>query len=482
MRWLYISKTIGILLIFLCFTMALPLILSFHYNDGQLVPIIQSIVITLLSGFCLVFFGRKSSIDFLSQREGIAIVALGWTAVALFGSLPFYLGHTFASFTDAMFESVSGFTTTGSSVMTNIEATSLSILMWRSFIQWLGGMGIIVLTLAILPFLGVGGMQLYKAEVPSPIPDKLTPRLTDSAKILWAVYAGITAIEVVFLLGGGMSFYDSLSHAFTTMPTGGFSPKNTSIAYYNSAYFEYVIAFFMLLAGINFSLYYQLLRGKPLAFWKDTEFRFFIILIVIFTMLITLNNYGSTYETIEKSFRYALFQVISILTTTGYATADYEIFPGMSLIILFICMFIGASAGSTGGGMKCSRIIVGFKYCYRELFKLIHPRSVAQVKINANVVTDDVLRSIMGFLALYVGLFFVCSILLGAMGIDMVTSFGAVASCIGNIGPGFGTVGPAENFAHLPILAKWLLLWCMLLGRLEIYTIIILLVPEFWRK
>ncbi len=326
MRWLYISKTIGVLLIFLCFTMALPLILSFHYNDGQLVPIIQSIVITLLSGFCLVFFGRKSSIDFLSQREGIAIVALGWTAVALFGSLPFYLGHTFASFTDAMFESVSGFTTTGSSVMTNIEATSLSILMWRSFIQWLGGMGIIVLTLAILPFLGVGGMQLYKAEVPSPIPDKLTPRLTDSAKILWAVYAGITAIEVVFLLGGGMSFYDSLSHAFTTMPTGGFSPKNTSIAYYNSAYFEYVIAFFMLLAGINFSLYYQLLRGKPLAFWKDTEFRFFIILIVIFTMLITLNTYGSVYETIEKSFRYALFQVISILTTTGYATADYEIF------------------------------------------------------------------------------------------------------------------------------------------------------------
>ncbi len=482
MRWRYISKTIGVLLIFLCFTMTLPLVLSFHYRDGQLIPIIQSIVITMATGFGLVFFGKKSNIDFLSQREGIAIVALGWTAVGFFGAFPFFLGHTFLSFTDAFFESVSGFTTTGSSVMTNIEGTALSILMWRSFIQWLGGMGIIVLTLAILPFLGVGGMQLYKAEVPSPIPDKLTPRLTDSAKILWAVYAGITALEVIFLLGGGMSFYDSVSHAFTTMPTGGFSPKNSSIAFYDSAYFDYVIALFMLLAGINFSLYYQLLRGKPLAFWKDTEFRFFIVLIAVFTLLIAFNIYNSTYETVEKSVRYAFFQVISILTTTGYATADYEMFPGLSHIILFISMFIGASAGSTGGGIKCSRIIVGFKYCYRELFKLIHPRSVAQIKINSNVVTDDVLRSIMGFIVLYIGLFVLCSILLGMMGIDMVTSFGAVASCIGNIGPGFGSVGPAENFAHLPALAKWLLLWCMLLGRLEIYTIIILVVPEFWKK
>ena len=279
-----------------------------------------------------------------------------------------------------------------------------------------------------------------------------------------------------------MSFYDSFAHAFTTMPTGGFSPKNTSIAYYDSAYFDYVISFFMLLAGINFSLYYQLLRGKPLVFWKDTEFRFFMILIAGFTLLITLNTYGSVYETIETSFRYAFFQVISIVTTTGFATADYELFPGLSQIILFTCMFIGACAGSTGGGMKCSRIIIAFKYCYRELFKLIHPRSVAQIKINSNVVTDDVLRSIMGFLALYLGLFVICSMLLGAMGIDMVTSFAAVASCIGNIGPGFGTVGPTENFVHFPVLAKWLLLWCMLLGRLEIYTIIILLVPEFWKK
>ncbi len=482
MRWHYIAKTIGVLLIFLCFTMTLPLVLSFHYNDDQFIPIVESIIITLIFGLGLIFVGRKSDIDFLSQREGIAIVALGWTAVGMFGALPFFMGDTFVSFTDAFFESVSGFTTTGSSVMTNIESVPLSILMWRSFIQWLGGMGIIVLTLAILPFLGVGGMQLYKAEVPSPVPDKLTPRLADSAKILWAVYAGITILEIIFLMGGGMNLYDSISHAFTTLPTGGFSPKNTSVAFYDSAYFDYVISFFMLLAGINFSLYYQLLRGKPLAFWKDTEFRFFMILVILFTSLVVFDTYGSVYDTIEKAFRFAIFQVSSIVTTTGYATADYELFPGLSQILLFVCMFIGASAGSTGGGIKCSRIIVGFKYCYREIFKLIHPRSIAQIKINSNVVTDDVLRSIMGFIVLYLGLFVVSSILLGMMGVDMMTSFGAVAACIGNIGPGFGSVGPTENFAHLPDLAKWLLLWCMLLGRLEIYTMIILFVPEFWKK
>jgi trk system potassium uptake protein TrkH len=283
-------------------------------------------------------------------------------------------------------------------------------------------------------------------------------------------------------MGGGMNLYDAISHAFTTLPTGGFSPKNTSVAFYDSAYFDYVISFFMLLAGINFSLYYQLLRGKPLAFWKDTEFRFFMILVILFTSLVVFDTYGSVYDTIEKAFRFAIFQVSSIVTTTGYATADYELFPGLSQILLFVCMFIGASAGSTGGGLKCSRIIVGFKYCYREIFKLIHPRSIAQIKINSNVVTDDVLRSIMGFIVLYLGLFVVSSMLLGMMGVDMMTSFGAVAACIGNIGPGFGSVGPTENFAHLPDIAKWLLLWCMLLGRLEIYTMIILFVPEFWKK
>ncbi len=366
--------------------------------------------------------------------------------------------------------------------MTNIEGATKSLLFWRSFIQWLGGMGIIVLSLAILPFLGVGGIQLYKAEVPSPVPDKLTPRLSDSAKILWVLYAVFTLVEIIFLLGGGMPLFEASCHAFTTMPTGGFSPKNASIAHYNSAYFDYVIVIFMVLAGINFSLHYQMLRGKTLAFWEDTECRFFLGLTLGLTLIITWNIYGSVYASLKEAFRFASFQVASIITTTGFATADYEKFPGLSQVLLFICMFIGASAGSTGGGMKCARIIVCFKYCYRQLFKIIHPRSISHVKINSTVIPDEVLRSIMGFLALYIGLFIVASILLAAMGIDMMTAFGAVAACIGNIGPGFGSVGPTENFAHIPVLGKWLLAWCMLAGRLEIYTVIILFVPEFWKK
>ncbi|MBU8910867.1 MAG: TrkH family potassium uptake protein [Desulfobacterales bacterium] len=483
MRWQFIARIIGILLIFLGFSMAAPLLVSLHYHDLSRDSFIRSIGITMAAGLILIILSKKQDEDaYINKKEGMTAVALAWTGIGIFGALPFYLSPEFTNFTDAFFESVSGFTTTGSSVMINIEGATKSLLFWRSFIQWLGGMGIIVLSLAILPFLGVGGIQLYKAEVPSPVPDKLTPRLSDSAKILWVVYAVFTLLEIIFLLGGGMPLFEAACHAFTTMPTGGFSPRNASIAHYNSAYFDYVIVIFMILAGINFSLHYQMLRGKTLAFWKDTECRFFLGLVFALTLLVTWDIYGSVYTSIKDAFRFASFQVASILTTTGFATADYEKFPGMSQVILFACMFIGASAGSTGGGMKCARIIACYKYCYRELFKIIHPRSISHVKINNTVIPDDVLRSIMGFMALYIALFIVSSILLAGMGVDMMTAFGAVAACIGNIGPGFGTVGPTENFAHLPVMGKWLLAWCMLLGRLEIYTVIILFVPEFWKK
>jgi trk system potassium uptake protein TrkH len=388
----------------------------------------------------------------------------------------------FDSWVDAFFESVSGFTTTGSSILTNIEGISKGLLFWRSFIQWLGGMGIIVLSIAILPFLGVGGMQLYKAEVPSPVPDKLRPRIRDTAMVLWKVYAFISLAEVILLMMGKMDLYNALCHTFTTMPTGGFSTKNLSIAHYGSIYFDTIIVIFMLLAGINFSLHYQMIKGKPLAYWRDSECLFFFGVVIVLTIIISFNLYGSVYKPIGEAIRFGAFQVVSIVTTTGYATADYEKWPAMSQGILLLCMFLGASAGSTGGGMKCLRIMLCLKYCYKEIFSLIHPHAVKHIKIGGKAVSEDVVKSVLGFLALYIGLFALCSVLLAGTGVDLITSITAVASAIGNIGPGFGHVGPIDNYSEIPYLGKWLLIWCMLLGRLEIFTVIILLVPEFWRK
>jgi trk system potassium uptake protein TrkH len=482
MRWRFILRTIGVLIFFFGLTMIFPLMVGFYYRDQSLIALLLSMGITVIAGLILYLIFRKAQAEVISQREGMAIVAVGWAAVGLFGALPFYLGDGCFTFVDAFFESVSGFTTTGASVLTNIEAVSKGLLFWRSFIQWLGGMGIIVLSLAILPFLGVGGMQLYKAEVPTPVPDKLKPRIRDTAMILWKVYALISLAQVIFLVVGGMTLYDALCHTFTTMPTGGFSTKNASVAHFDSVYFDVVIIFFMLLAGINFSLHYQMLRGKTLAFWQDSECRFFLGAVVLLTWAVSFNVFGTVYQSIGEAVRYGAFQVVSIVTTTGYVTADYEKWPAMSQLILLLCMFLGASAGSTGGGMKCLRILLCFKYCYKELFYLIHPHAVTRVKIGGKTVPDDVMRSVLGFLALYMGLFALSSVLLAGLGVDFTTAFTAVAATIGNVGPGFGMVGPLENYAQIPVLGKWLLIWCMLLGRLEIFTVIILMVPEFWRK
>jgi len=482
MRWRCILQVVSILVLILGLTMVFPLLWGLYYGDNGVTPIIYSMALTILVGGGSILLLRGPQTEFISQREGMAIVAVGWTAVGFFGCLPFHLSGEFGPFVNAYFESISGFTTTGSSILTDVQAISESLLFWRSFIQWLGGMGIIVLSLAILPILGVGGMQLYKAEVPSPVPDKLQPRIRETARILWKVYVLFTVAQVVLLVLGGMGIFDALNHALTTMPTGGFSTKNASMAHFDSVYLDFVVAFFMLLAGINFSLHYQLLKGDTLAFWRNAECRFFLAATVVLTLVVTLNIYGTVYDKIGDAFRYGAFQLVSILTTTGYATADYEQWPAMSQLILLLCMFLGGSAGSTAGGMKCLRIMVCFKYCYKELFTLIHPHAVSRIKIDGRSVPDDVVRSVLGFLALYLGLFAFSSVLLAGLGVDFITAFAAVATTIGNVGPGFGMVGPVENFAAIPVLGKWLLIWCMLLGRLEIYTVIILLVPEFWRK
>lgn len=481
MRWRYVLNVIGVLTLVSGLTMLAPLGVGLFYRDASVEPLLASIGVAVAFGLILHLAFRRVKAEVLSPREAMAIVALGWVAIGLIGALPFMLGIGLAP-VDAVFESVSGFTTTGSSILTDVEIVPKGLLFWRSQTQWLGGMGIIVLSIAILPFLKLGGMQLYKAEVPSPVPDRLRPHIRDTAKVLWKVYAAFTLVQVLLLMIGGMDLFDAVCHTFTTMPTGGYSTWNASIARFDSLYIDLVVVVFMLLAGINFSLHYLMVRGKPLAFWHDAECRFFLALVLVLTAVVAWDIHGTVYERAGDALRYAAFQVVSIVTTTGYATADFEQWPGASQLILLLCMFIGASAGSTGGGMKCLRIIVALKFCYRELFLLLHPHAVSRIKLGGKPVSEDVVRSVIGFLALYIALFAIGTLLVALAGVDFTTSIAAVAATLGNVGPGFGTVGPSENFAHLPATAKWTLVWCMLLGRLEIYTVLILIVPEFYRK
>jgi trk system potassium uptake protein TrkH len=473
----------GALLMCIGLTMLFPLVFSVYYADAGIMPLVQSLLVTVIFGLVL-FFGCKSSdpVGPISHREGMAITALGWFAAGVFGALPFYFGGISAHVVDCLFESFSGFTTTGASILTDIESVPKGLLFWRSLTHWLGGMGIIVLSLAILPFLGVGGMQLYKAEVPGPVPDKLRPRIKDTAMLLWKVYILFSFLETILLMLGGMSLFDALCHTFGTMATGGFSTKNASIAHFSSVYIDVVITIFMLIAGINFSLHFQLLRGKPQIMWRDSEFRFFIVLFLIFTLVTTISILGTIYPAPGQSLQYAVFQVASILTTTGYCTANFELWPSLPQCILLLCMFIGGSAGSTGGGMKCMRILLLAKHAYQEIIRLIHPRAVIRVKLGKQVVPPEVMSGIWGFFLLWLGLLFFSVFLVAATGVDVLTSFASVLACIGNIGPGLGSVGPADNYAMIPTLGKWVLMLCMLLGRLEIFTIIILFVPEFYRK
>jgi len=482
MHYRIITRFIALLSLFLGGSMALPLLASLIYDDGTSHAFLLSMLITSLVGFFLNFSSKKQNDNYLDYRDGVAIVTIGWIMAGLFGTLPFIFSGAIPNFTNAFFESVSGFTTTGASVIPDIEGLPKGILLWRSLTQWLGGMGIILLSIAILPFLGVGGMQLYKAEVPSPVVDKLKPRISETAKTLWKIYLLITAIQIILLIAGGMSVFDAVCHAFCTMPTGGFSTKNASIAHFNSVYFDTVITVFMLLAGINFSLHYNLIKGDLGVFGRDPECRVFIVVVGILILIVTLNIYGDIYPSLFQAFRYAAFQLGSIITTTGFVTADYEKWPAFSQIILFICMFVGAMAGSTGGGIKIMRIMLLAKHGYQQIFQIIHPHAVTTVKLGGKPVPQDILNSIWGFFILYVGLFIVATLIMASLGLDMITSFGSVAASIGNIGPGLGMVGPAKNFLEIPEVGKWVLIFCMLLGRLEIYTVILLLTPEYWRR
>lgn len=477
-----VTRFVGILLFFLGLSMLGPLAVSLIYRDGSTDAILQSAMAASVIGGILFLATRKSGATTLSHRDGVAIVTIGWAAAGLVGTLPFLFSGAIPNFTSAYFESLSGFTTTGASILSDIEAVPKGILFWRSQTQWLGGMGIIVLSIAILPFLGVGGMQLYKAEIPSPVVDRLKPRISETARTLWKVYGFLTLLQILFLAMGGMTLYDAVSHAFCTLPTGGFSTRNTSMAHYGSLYLDVVIIFFMLMAGINFSLHYRLIKGDLKVFWKDVECRVFLCMVAVLVLATAMDIHGTVYPKLADAIHHAAFQVSSVITTTGFVTADYDRWPAFSRYILVLCMFLGGMAGSTGGGIKIMRVILLIRHSYKELFRLIHPHAVITVKLGGRPVPPEVLSSIWGFFILYISLFVLATLIMCGLGLDLISAFSSVAACIGNIGPGLGTVGPATNFLAVPTLGKWILAFCMLLGRLEIYTVIVLLVPEYWRK
>ena len=481
MRLGMIFRITGALIFFLGLTMIFPLLFSLYYRDGDLWALGVSAAITAGSGALLFLIFRGANHE-ISHREGFAIVALGWASAAFFGSLPYMFAGVLPTFVEAYFEATSGFTTTGATVLAAIEGAPRGILFWRSLTHWLGGMGIIVLSIAILPFLGVGGMQLFKAEVPGPVADKLKPRIAETAKILWKVYILISGAETLLLMAGGMSLYEALCHTFGTMATGGFSTRNISIGSYDRAYFDGVIVVFMILAGTNFSLHYRALTGDFRTFYRNSEVRFYWITLGGAMVFVTLILWVQTYDTLATAFRYASFQVTSIMTTTGYTTADFEKWPSFVQYSLVVLMFIGGSAGSTGGGMKCMRILLLLKQGRRELSRLIHPHGVIPVRLGGQVVSEGVIQSVWGFFFLFILVFVFASVAMSLLGLDIITAFVSVAATINNIGPGLGAVGPMDNYTSIPLIGKWILIFCMLIGRLELYTIIVLMVPEFWRR
>ncbi|MFC1590991.1 TrkH family potassium uptake protein [Thermodesulfobacteriota bacterium] len=472
----------GFLLIFLGISMCAPALVAVAYGDFDVQAFLLSIIITLLTGLLLIFIYPASEKQ-ISHREGFIIVSLGWILAAFFGSLPFVFSETFPTFTDAYFETVSGFTTTGATIIADIEAMPHAILFWRSMIQWLGGMGIILFSIAILPLLGIGGMQLYKAEVPGPVVEKIKPRIAETARSLWKVYILLSLAEMLLLMLAGMNLFDAVCHTFTTMATGGFSTKNKSIESFNNSYIEIIIIVFMFAAGMNFALHYRVFHGKLKSFIHDKEFLFYACFLCGATLLCTISlQFGSVEGDIATRLRLAAFQATSIMTTTGYSTANFNVWPYFAQYILLLLMFVGGCAGSTGGGIKCIRILVILKRCYRELFYIIHPHAVASVKISGKTIPENILRGLTGFVILYVLIFIIGSLAMSMCGLDFMTAVSAVAASLGNIGPGFAGVGPYENFLFIPATGKWMLILLMLLGRLEIFTLLILFVPEFWRR
>jgi len=474
--------------------MLLATLVSLIYKDGVTLNLLVAGLITLLCGVSLMFQTRHHQKQ-MNKREGYLVVTFGWIIMALSGTLPYILTSTIPSFTSAFFETMSGYTTTGATVLSDIEIVPEGVLFWRSLTHWIGGMGIIVLAVAILPLLGIGGMQIFAAEAPGPSTDKLHPRITDTAKRLWLIYFTYTALETLLLTIAGMSFFDAINHALSTLSTGGFSTKNASVAYWNDQpIIQYIIIVFMFLAGTNFVLSYFAFKGKIQKVLRDEELKLYFKFILTFTIFAALIIYFQAdfslssiehpmvWGRAESSFRHALFQVLTVVTTTGFITADYTMWTTFLVVFFFGLMFLGGSAGSTSGGVKVVRHLLMIKNGFIEFRRTLHPNAVLPVRYNTKAVSGEIVYNILAFFILYMLSFIIGALVFSMFDIDFQSSVGLAASSLGNIGPALGNFGPVNNYAALPDLAQW---WCsflMLIGRLELFTVLIILTPFFWRN
>ncbi len=459
--------------------MLIPLIISVIYKESCIAAILISMGIALASGFALTILSRPGS-KVIYAKEGFVIVSLAWIALSLVGALPFYISREIPSFIDAFFETVSGFTTTGASILTNVEIMSKGLLMWRSFTHWVGGMGVLVFVMAIIPTVSDRSIHLLRAEAPGPVVGKIVPKMKQTARILYIIYVALTFIELILLYVGGMPLFDSIVHAVGTAGTGGFGIKADSLASY-SPYIQWVITAFMLLFGVNFNLYYFAIIKKFKAVIKNEELLTYVFIVGVSIVLIAV-NIRPLYEGVAESIRHSAFQVAAVISTTGFATADFNLWPGMSKTILLLLMFVGGCAGSTAGGFKISRVLMLFKTIKRELQKLLHPRAVASIRLDGKRVDEKTISSLGSYLAIYVLFFCVVVFLLGFDKFDLETNISAAASCVNNIGPGLGAAGPAASYAAFSPFSKILLSLTMLLGRLEIFPLILTFSPSTWVK
>ena len=480
-----VVRIIGVLLILLGGFMLTPVPFSIYFGSEDLNALLMASVTSLLVGFLLWVLTKNSSKE-MGKREGFLIVSLGWISVAIFSALPFWLSGTLTAYSDALFESVSGLTTTGATVINDIESVNQGILIWRSLTQWIGGMGIIVLTVAIFPLLGIGGVELFVAEAPGPTSDKIHPRIKETSKRLWLIYVGLTVLLCLILMMNDIGFFDSINHALTTMATGGFSTKNASIAHFQNPVIEYIITLFMLIAGINYTIIYFSLKGNFKKVWRSDEFKTYLFLLFILVSVVTFSIYRNSIYGFEESFRIAAFQIVSVITTTGFITADYTAWSSGHTLLFFILLFVGACAGSTSGGIKIIRHLVLFKNSILELKRLLHPKAIIRIKIDRKIVAPRILTHILVFLLLYIMLFLIgsisLSIILSEFDHPFLSSIGAVATSLGNVGPSIGDLGPVDNFSAIPNTGKCILIILMLLGRLELFTILILFSPYFWKN